>query len=635
MYKEYQIIIRQCAFVSACALQILISLNAAAESNVVRGEDEALSTVTVTVQRVANEAPTSLYATIATALRYDPEVDLQSRGLAEAQADVTIRGGVFENTAVALGAVTIHDPQTGHYTTLLPIDAEVLSPPTVITDSAHALLGFNATLATLAYEWRALNEQREIAGGAGSDALRFGAMAVADTHTDEHGTVTGIEARYAASASDGSRHYGDHAFERALLHAQRRSISSQTDVALAWQDSFFGWPGAYTGFASLPETDHTRTALLMANHRVELADGASDHGDSWVAFGAYYRDLEDDYDFDRRTGESGTPGSFEHRTRSYAAAVQGRHAGTTWAWRYGLQVSADELLRSTDLTHGSFDGRRYLKISVAPQRLWEAASGRQLRLRIGATLDASNRDEDAWLPLASLTYARASEAGTDALTLSFHASSQLSGYTALNSAPAGLFGGNAGLGRERTDSLSLRYERRRHDWLARVVAFVRQDDDLVDWTYLSGAPFARQANAVDLDVAGLETLVAREWPRAALSIGYAYVDKRADYAAAAVDASYYALNYARHRLTASLRYQLDDSLALFVDNELRRQVANPLRGSGADAYLAALALEWRPPAVEGLGVALIVDNLTNSNFEEFPGTPAARRQASLRLRYEW
>lgn len=612
----------------------MLPLIAAAERAAV-AEEEALPTVTVTAQRVANEAPAGLYATIATALRYDPEVDLQSRGLPEGQADVTVRGGVFENTAVALGAVTVHDPQTGHYTTLLPIDAEALSGPRIRTDTAHALAGFNATLATLAYAWRPLTEHREIAGGAGSDALRFGAMAIADTHIDEDGTVTGLEAQYSASAGDGSRPHGDHEFERALLHAQRRTTASQTDLAIAWQDSFFGWPGAYTGFASLPETDHTKTALVMANHRMALASGAGKDGDSWLEFGAYYRDLEDDYDFDRRTEEFGAPGSFDHRTRSYAAAVQGRHAGPTWAWRYGLQLAADELVRSTDLTHGGFDSRQYLKLTVAPERRWALASNRELLLRIGATLDASSRDEEAWLPLASLGYTRMTEAGADVLTLSFQSSSQVPGYTALSSAPNGLFGGNAALGRERTDSLSLRYEWQRDDWLARIAAYVRKDDDLVDWTYLSGAPFVRQANAVDLDVVGVEALVTKQWTAADLAVGYAYLDKQADYGTAAVDASYYALNYARHRLTAALRYALNDRMTLLFDNELRQQASNPLRGNGTDAYVASLALEWQPRAVEGLGLSLIVDNLTNSNFQEFPGTPAVRRQASFRLRYGW
>jgi outer membrane cobalamin receptor len=173
------------------------------------------------------------------------------------------------------------------------------------------------------------------------------------------------------------------------------------------------------------------------------------------------------------------------------------------------------------------------------------------------------------------------------------------------------------------------------EWLARITAYVRKDDDLVDWTYLSGAPFVRQANAVDLDVAGVEALLTKRWPMADLTVGYAYLDKQADHGTAAVDASYFALNYARHRLTAAVRYALNDHTTFYFDNELRRQASNPLRGSSTDAYVASLALEWRPPGVEGLGLSLIVDNLSNSNFQEFPGTPAARRQASLKLRYVW
>lgn len=136
-------------------------------------------------------------------------------------------------------------------------------------------------------------------------------------------------------------------------------------------------------------------------------------------------------------------------------------------------------------------------------------------------------------------------------------------------------------------------------------------------------------------MSGVEALLTKRWSVADRTLGYAYLDKQADYGTAAVDASYYALNYARHRLTAAVRYALNDHTTLDFDNEFRRQASNPLRGSGSDAYVASLALEWRPAGVEGLGLSFIVDNLSNSNFQEFPGTPAPRRQASLKLRYGW
>ncbi|MFU8816210.1 MAG: TonB-dependent receptor domain-containing protein [Pseudomonadales bacterium] len=226
------------------------------------------------------------------------------------------------------------------------------------------------------------------------------------------------------------------------------------------------------------------------------------------------------------------------------------------------------------------------------------------------------------------------DGGTNRLTLEYSATSQLPGYTALKSSPAGLFGGNPHLGRERAKTVALKAERETASWYASATVFFRKDEDLVDWTYLSGAPFARQANAMDADVTGVEIEFARHWAQLELSGGYSYLHKDDDYGSAAVDASFYALNYAQQRLNLALRYQPVDWLDVRLDNEFRRQRSNALRSSDDDAYQAALALGWQTP-VSRLRLNLIVDNLTNSNFQQFPGTPAPRRQVSLNAGYAW
>ena len=111
--------------------------------------------------------------------------------------------------------------------------------------------------------------------------------------------------------------------------------NTKTDLLLSYQDKFYAWPGAYTGFASLPETDHTKTQFVLLNHRRDLSNG-------WFELSGYYRKLEDDYDFDRTTQESGAPGSFEHKTRAYAIGFQGSHRSGDIDWRYGGQFTADK-----------------------------------------------------------------------------------------------------------------------------------------------------------------------------------------------------------------------------------------------------------------------------------------------------
>lgn len=589
--------------------------------------DDDITEITVSAERVANQRPASTYAAAVTTLRFDPVVETQSRGIAEGQSDITVRGGVFENTGIQLGAVSIVDPQTGHYVVELPVDPAFLSAPSVLLGIDNAVAGFNSAVATVSYAFQPVTDGGFISLGAGTDDLVFQSLRFARNQTTRAGSTLGAAASVARSQGDGSVPNGDHRFARYNLQLQRVADDSRSDVLLSYQDKFYGWPGAYTGFATLNETDDTQTTLLLLNHRMTTSRG-------WWETGAAYRRLVDDYDFDRSTIESGMPGSFEHETRSFAIGLQGLSRVGRVDWRFGAQLSSDELVRSTDLTNGDFDSRRYATLTVVPSTDFAVTTG-TLTVRAGATVDYSNRDSNAVLPLLGLTLVRPGAGGEMAVSVEYAATSQLPGYTALKSSPSGLFGGNPDLGRERARQLSLSVSRETDEWRGRLALFSRRDDKLVDWTYASDAPFTRQANAVDLDVTGVEAFLTRSWPALLITAGYTFLDKDADYGDALVDASFYALNFARQRATLAVRYRFTAGLEIRLDNEYRRQQKNPLRDGEDTRYLAALSVVWRPAKLDGLDVALIADNLTDSEYQPFPGTPAPGRQVSLSASYTW
>ena len=586
-------------------------------------QNDEISEITVSARRVANTRPAGTYASPATALRFDPLTELQSRGMAEGQSDVTVRGGVFENTAFKLGAVTIMDPQTGHYVAELPVDPALMSTPAILQGIDGAVEGFNAAVATVSFGIARIDSGGSAKAGFGDNKLNYQALRFG--HVAENGF--GVAASAARSKGDGSVPFGDHEFERYNLQFQRIDRGVQSDLVLSYQDKFYGWPGAYTGFASLPETDDTRTTLLLLNQRRELSVG-------WLEYGAFYRRLENDYDFNRADAESGTPGSFEHETRVIGAGFQGLMRSGRVAWRFGGQFTQDELVRSTDLTNGFFTDRSYATVTVVPSIESDLANGHRLVWRAGLTADYSNRDSDEVSPMLGVALEQSGAAGTTTWSLEYAATSQLPGYTALNSNPVGLFGGNPFLGRETARQLSASWMRETGDWQARATLFSRRDDDLVDWTYATGAPFVRQANAVDIDVLGFEAFIARTWDAFDIAAGYTWLDKDADYGTALVDASFYALNFARHRATLALRYRFTPRFELRLDNEYRRQQENPLRVGDDSTYLASASLVWAA-ATDGFGVVLVVDNLTDSEFQPFPGTPAAGRQYSISVNYDW
>ena len=113
-----------------------------------------LPEVTVYSPRVANQSAAATFAMPVSTLRYEPFVDVQARNLTEAQADVTIRGGIFENTGFRIGGATLFDPQTGHYFAEIPIAPAMLGAPEILTGVANAAGTTNATTGTVAYGWR-------------------------------------------------------------------------------------------------------------------------------------------------------------------------------------------------------------------------------------------------------------------------------------------------------------------------------------------------------------------------------------------------------------------------------------------------------------------------------------------------
>ena len=102
-----------------------------------------------------------------------------------------------------------------------------------------------------------------------------------------------------------------------------------------------------------------------------------------------------------------------------------------------------------------------------------------------------------------------------------------------------------------------------------------------------------------------------------------------------MDASFYALNFARQRATIALRYQLSDQINFRMDNEFRLQEENPLRDTSAKSYLASASLIWAPNAINGLTISASAENILDEDFQQFPGTPASGRQVSLNLQYDW
>ena len=590
--------------------------------------ETAIEQITVEASATANKLPVGTFDSPVSNLEYDPRVDLQSRNMAEAQADVTIRGGIFENTGFRVGSATLLDPQTGHYVAELPIAPQMLTGPYILTGADNALNGMNSSVGSISFGFKPITTGGNVSVGTGTNDFNLQSIyaGISTDVDDAKNWQLGFEGEYSHSQSDGSIENGDHDFNRASARIQLISSDSQTDVLYGSQEKFFGWPNMYTPFG-VNETEELETRLLMLNHQQNYADN------SHFEVSAYYRKHNDHYVFSREN-----PSAFEafHETKVKSIAVSGSHAqNTAFAVNYSAQYIEDEI-ESTTLEN-NFTSRTYYKLSVLPEYKIDLKQNQLLTLRLGAAFDDTNRDDSELSLIGDISLNTQNSDGSEqTVYLSYAQASQVAGYTAIGgSDQGGLFRSNYNLERETTKNLELGYLIQEQTWQLNSAVFYREDNNLVDWTFSFDSSSARFANPVDIDATGVEFFATKYFDTTELIASYTYLNKSENYGDADIDASFYALNFPDHRVTLGAIWTPNDLIEMRIDNEWRKQHENALRSGKDTALFTQVSLKITPTVINNLFITLAADNVWDESFEEIPGTPGRGEQYTLSATYSW
>ena len=590
--------------------------------------ETAIEQITVEASATANKLPVGTFDSPVSNLEYDPRVDLQSRNMAEAQADVTIRGGIFENTGFRVGSATLLDPQTGHYVAELPIAPQMLTGPYILTGADNALNGMNSSVGSISFGFKPITTGGNVSVGSGTNNFNLQSIyaGISTDVDDAKNWQFGFEGEYSHSQSDGSIENGDHDFNRASARIQLISSDSQTDIMYGSQEKFFGWPNMYTPFG-VNETEELETRLLMLNHQQNYADN------SHFEVSAYYRKHNDHYVFSREN-----PSAFEafHETKVKSIAVSGSHAqNTAFAVNYSAQYIEDEI-ESTTLEN-NFTSRTYYKLSVLPEYKIDLKQNQLLTLRLGAAFDDTNRDDSELSLIGDISLNTQNSDGSEqTVYLSYAQASQVAGYTAIGgSEQGGLFRSNYNLERETTKNLELGYLIQEQTWQLNSAVFYREDNNLTDWTFSFDSSSARFANPVDIDATGVEFFATKYFDTTELIASYTYLNKSENYGDADIDASFYALNFPDHRVTLGAIWTPNDLIEMRIDNEWRKQHENALRSSKDTALFTQVSLKITPTVINNLFITLAADNVWDESFEEIPGTPGRGEQYTLSATYSW
>lgn len=274
--------------------------------------------------------------TVADILQYLPGVDVRTRGANGAQADISMRGGTFDQVLIMLNGVSLGDFQTGHYALNLPISPSLIERVEVLQGTSAHLFGAFSGAVNIVTKSTTEMQMRLTAGMNGLVNPEFaGSWDKGEWHVNASAEYSRAEGYYAPRPSEKEQTALDNSdYQLVNLYLQTRRRGLDVQMGAQWKDA---GAGMYYGFGSQDQFDATRTAFgsVKYAHRV----GA------WRIEGqAAYRANYDRYEWHR--GQR-LYGNF-HFAQTATASLSAHYASRIGTTSFGVGIR-NENIHSTNL----------------------------------------------------------------------------------------------------------------------------------------------------------------------------------------------------------------------------------------------------------------------------------------------
>ena len=274
--------------------------------------------------------------TVADILQYLPGVDVRTRGANGAQADISMRGGTFDQVLVLLNGVPLSDFHTGHYALNIPVSTEMIERVEVLQGTSANLHGAFSGAINIVTKSSPEISLKLTAGMNGLVNPELAASIQKDEAlfnvSTEYSRAEGYYAPQPTEKEATACRNSD--FQLANIYFQTRWRGLDVQAGAQWKDAGLGM--GY-GFGSQDQFDATRTAF--ASGRYEHRWGA------WrLDAQASYRANYDRYEWHR---DQRLYGNF-HFAQSASAALSAHYASRVGTISFGVSVR-NENMHSTNL----------------------------------------------------------------------------------------------------------------------------------------------------------------------------------------------------------------------------------------------------------------------------------------------
>lgn len=499
--------------------------------------------VTVITKEQIEQAPVQ---SIQDLLVYAANIDVIQRGGHGVQADISIRGGTFDQNAVLLNGVNLSNPHTGHYSFDIPINLsdieriEIIHGPSALIYGASAFSGGINIITKKSADYKAYASVES--GMHKLRGMEVRGVAKAGIITNSLSVGYNSSSGYIANS--------DYDLYNVLWQTRFRLNESKIDLQLGYNDKKYG---ANTFYSAKYPNQYERTSTYMGSLKGEF-------GSKFKIIPIVYWDRHhDQFDLIKDTDK----GRNYHRNDTYGANLIFSYESRLGITSLGGELRKEDIMSSV-LGKPMVEPHRKYKMyddrtntSVAFEH---TLSIEKVVLSAGVLMNHNTllSGKYRFYPSVSATYRPVEDFN---ISSSWSKSTRMPTFTDLYYTTE-THNGNSGLKPEKSESLDLNFKYNKSFFSAYLTGFLLWGRDMIDWVKVNATDTKWASwNLTKVDTKGLEMGVkfrlADVFPvlgeQSSVSLDYARMYQTSD---AQNMISLYSLNYLRDKFTAQFHHQI-------------------------------------------------------------------------------
>ena len=514
-------------------------------------------------------------------------LDIRRRGGNGVQADISVRGGSFEQVLILINGIRMNDSQTGHNSMNIPVDMASIERIEVIKGPAARKFGNNAYAGVINIVTK-VDETKNIrisAEGGDYKSYKVGAASNFGTEKWQHFLQANMD------ASDGYRYNTDYKIQNVFYQNLYKITNGNLQLQAGFQEKKFGANGFYASPLAKDQYEETQASVVSLAHRQKF-------GKFGINSAIFWRRGQDMYLYNRNKPEI-------YRNMHIGNNV-GAEFNTSYASNLGVSGIGVEL-RKEFLTSNNLGKRERFVSQVFAEHHFKFFD-QKLQITPGISWANFSNAGSFFYPGIDIGFTE------DDFKIYFNWAKvhRIPTYTDLYYV-SGTEQGNTDLKPENAISTEGGFVYAKNKMNFKMSAFFRNTNDGIDWVKNTAVEKWTAQNIGKIETKGFE-LEANLSPAKWISLGFGYTYINNDFVKTAKYSRYAAENL-KHQLVAKLGNKF-----LGFSNELIYRY-NERVSTGSYLLLDdKISYDFKK-----LQLYFLVNNLTNTDYTEAFGVPMPKR----------